>query len=137
MSFVAGIAFASDLNNGLVNAFKSVGENIFGADYFSATEVMSESNDVEEVQLDYAPQAGVPIILNLFRRNSGGSCEAYVRLTIMEEGGLTVVRGIINPDVVPDGVRVVGILPGIINPDIYPPDPIKCFPPDPALPPDV
>ena len=130
LAVVTGIAFAEGLNGGLVKAFKSVGENIFGEGYFSATLVSNENDGTEEVQLDYNPEVGIPLILNLFKRNEDGSCEAYVRLTIMDEAGELTVRGIINPDLTPANVSVEDIGgavgAGIIDPNVYPPDPVMC-----------
>ena len=136
LAFFAGIALANGLNTGLVNALRSVGENIFGKDYFSATVFQTDENG-EGVQFDYAPEAGTPVVLNLFSYDEDGGCEAYLRLSVMDEEGVLTVRGIINPEVIPTDVSVAGIDAGIINPDVYPPDPVKCHPPDPILPPDV
>jgi len=55
---------ATTINRGLLTAFDSVGQNMFGTDVFSASLGTTETG-LPAVQLDLSTDAGVPTVVNL------------------------------------------------------------------------
>jgi len=59
---------ATTINRGLLTAFNSVGQNLFGTDVFSAS-LGSTETGLPAVQLDLSTDAGVPTVVNLHPPN--------------------------------------------------------------------
>lgn len=108
--FIAGLAlgasgYAQYINTGLVEAWNSVGKNLFGYQAFSATFV-PEYDDEEAIQVDFViPPDGVSgsgfrrvinIVLPPDPVLGPDECFTAFQVEIDAFGG---VRGIINPDI--------------------------------------
>lgn len=109
MAFAAGWAsasapFATRINTGLVNAFSSVGQNLFGEAVFSAVTV--PPNPVlpqGAVQLDVALDAQIPVAMGVFVPPNPitptDPCRKFVQLEV-QDGSVVVA---VDPDAAPAG----------------------------------
>lgn len=109
MAFAAGWAsasapFATRINTGLVNAFSSVGQNLFGEAVFDAVAV--PPNPVlpqGAVQLDVALDAQIPVAMGVFVPPNPiapvDPCRKFVQLEV-QDGNVVVA---VDPDAAPHG----------------------------------
>lgn len=116
----AGNEFATQVNPGLVNALDSVGENLFGEAVFSSLVHPPDPNrgTDEAVRLDFAEDAQIPILLNVFHPPGPSEpCRSFLQVEISPLG----VRLFGDPDVFPEGSELVfESLAG------HPPGPNRC-----------
>lgn len=86
----AQTAFATRINRGLVTAFNSVGQNLFGSAVFGARVVPPNPGfPSDTVQLDVADDTRLPLLLNVFTPSPlqpGDPCRTYVQVAIGEGG---------------------------------------------------
>jgi hypothetical protein len=100
----AHTTFATRINRGLVNAFNSVGQNLFGSAVFGARVVPPNPTfPTSTVQLDFADDTRIPVVLNAFAPPSPliptDPCRTYVQVAI-GDGGVTVA---VDLDAAPEG----------------------------------
>lgn len=104
IAFAAGLVsartpFATKINSGLVNAFSSVGENLFGSTVFAArVHPPNPIYPIGAVQLDMADDTQVPIVLNVFAPTD--PCRSYLQIAIKGGG---VVEIVADYSAVPEG----------------------------------
>ena len=135
ITFPAGMVLGGSLiNAGLVKAFGSVGENLFGEGNFGVSIVGGEPPDdgspaADVVQIDVAvppqpvqpPQPVIPVYLNVFQPPTpvAPACVATAQIAITSAG----VQVIINDD--PLAVPPTPILVSYGSPLGQPPDPCR------------
>lgn len=131
LAFVTGwtvslYANNNGINSGLVKALNSVGQNLFGATVFGASEVsVTDVDDMPAVQLDLLDASPNPVLVNVFR---GDTCQTYAQVRVGPGG----TRMIIDPEVIP-GTASLELEMDYGLSEAFPPGP--CHPPDPILPP--
>jgi hypothetical protein len=105
--FVAGVVsgrtlFATSVNSGLVNAFSSVGQNLFGEAAFGAslyppTPVAPNGG----VQTDVSSATQVPVAMNVFIPGNpiipGDPCKRFAQITIGPNGGTVAIDSTVAP----------------------------------------
>ncbi len=94
----AGAPFATRINNGLVNAFSSVGQNLFGEAVFDAVTVPPNPVFPQgAVQVDVALDTQIPAALGVF--SPVDPCRKFVQIEVLDGDVIIAVDG----DVAPDG----------------------------------
>jgi len=112
--------FATQINKGLVNAFNSVGQNLFGSAVFGARVIPPDPIfPTDTVQLDVADDTRIPVVLNAFAPPNPltptDPCRTYVQVVVGDGG----VRVTVDPDA-PEGVLEVSSLAAVT------PSPARC-----------
>jgi hypothetical protein len=112
-AFAAGWASASAplatrINTGLVNAFGSVGQSLFGSAVFDAVAVPPNPVSPEgAVQLDLAVDSQIPVAMGVFVPPNPiaptDPCRKFVQLEV-QDGNVVVA---VDPDAAPDGFPTV------------------------------
>lgn len=102
---LASTAFATRINTGLVNAFSSVGQNLFGEAVFGAVTVPPNPTQPQgAVQLDVALDTRIPVAMGIFVPPNPiapvDPCRKFVQLEV-QDGNVVIA---VDHAAVPDGV---------------------------------
>jgi hypothetical protein len=96
----AGTLFATRINSGLVNAFSSVGQNLFGEAAFGAVTVPPNPILPQgAVQIDVALDTKIPTLVGVF--SPLDPCRRFAQLEVQ---GDTLIMAV-DFDAVPDGIN--------------------------------